>query len=175
MGGENGSGEARLPIEFIADGEVNPAPIAKELLRTQLFSGFTQDETRRMARYLQLYKTTAGVAILREGDPGDYMMMLLEGRVNVLKQDHQKRQKVIGSVLPGETFGEMSLVDGEPRFATCVTAEPSLYALLGRDTFARLINDDPRLGAKLLVELLETVSRRLRDISDTLVDFLRVK
>ncbi|HET9701378.1 MAG TPA: cyclic nucleotide-binding domain-containing protein [Burkholderiales bacterium] len=169
------SGETRLPIEFVADGGVNPSPIAELLLKTELFSGFSRDETLRMAHYLQLYRSASGVAILREGDPGDYMMLLLQGRVNVLKLDHQKRQKIIGTVLPGQTFGEMSLVDGEPRFATCVTAEPTLYALLARETFARLISDDPRLGSKLLVELLETVSHRLREISETLVDFLRVK
>jgi CRP-like cAMP-binding protein len=173
VSGESG-GESRLPIEFLADGGDNPSPIAELLLKTDLFSGFTRDETRHMACYLQLYRAAPGVAILREGDPGDYMMLLLEGRVNVLKLDHQKRQKVIGAVLPGQTFGEMSLVDGEPRLATCVTVEPTVYALLPRDIFARLINDDPRLGAKLLVELLETVSRRLREISETLVDFLRV-
>lgn len=175
MTGENGGAESRLPIEFLADGGVDPAPIVELLLRAPMFSGFTRDEARRMACYLQLYRSAPSVAILREGDPGDYMMLLLDGRVNVLKLDHQKRQKMIGTVLPGQTFGEMSLVDGEPRFATCVAAENSVYALLTREIFARMINDDPRLGAKLLVELLAMVSHRLREISETLVDFLRVK
>ena len=175
MSGEHAGPDSNLPLEFLCDGGRDPVQIGQHLLRTALFSGFTQDEVGRLARYLQLYRSAPGIAILREGDPGDYMMLLLEGKVDVLKNDRQNRQKNIGAVLPGQSFGEMSLVDGEPRFATCVAAEPTLYALLARETFARLINEDPRLGAKFLVQLLEMVSRRLRQISEELVDFLRVK
>jgi CRP/FNR family cyclic AMP-dependent transcriptional regulator len=173
MSGENeGCGPFR---EFLCDGSEDPAQIAGHLLRTEIFSGFSQDEVRRLARYVQLYRSPPGIAILREGEPGDYMLLLLEGKVEVLKHDHQNRQKIIGAVLPGQTFGEMSLVDGEPRIATCVSVGPALYALMPREAFARLIADDPRLGAKLLVQLLEMVSRRLRETSEALVDFLRVR
>ena len=171
MHDEAGAGAA---LEFLGDGADIGPQIAALVLKTTLFSGFSQEEAGRLARYLQLFRSAPGVVILREGDPGDYMMLLFEGKVDVLKGDHQKRQKLIGAVLPGETFGEMSLVDGEPRFATCVTVGTSLYALLSRDTFARLISDDARLGAKLLVQLLEMVSRRLRETSEALVDYLKV-
>jgi CRP-like cAMP-binding protein len=175
MNGESAGSGSGLPLEFVCSGDESPGQICELLLRTALFSGFTQDEVRRLARYLQLYRAAPGVAILREGDPGDYMMLLFEGKVDVLKNDHQNRQKLVGAVLPGQTFGEMSLVDGEPRFATCVTVGPTIYGLLTRETFARLINDEPRLGAKLLVQLLEMVSRRLRETSEALVDYLRVR
>lgn len=171
---KNDEGKAGAALEFIGDGADSGPEIAALLLKTSLFSGFSQDEASRLASYLQLFRSAAGVVILREGDPGDYMMLLFDGKVDVLKADHQKRQKLIGAVLPGQTFGEMSLVDGEPRFATCVTVGPSVYALLTRDTFARLISDDAHLGAKLLVQLLEMVSRRLRETSETLVDYLKV-
>jgi len=172
MKDEAGAGGAAL--EFLGDGRDSAPKIAALVLKTTLFSGFTQEEARRLADYLQLYRSAPGVAIVREGEPGDYMMLLFEGKVDVLKADVQKRQKLIGAVLPGQTFGEMSVVDGEPRFATCVTVEPSLYALLTRDTFAALVSDEPRLGAKLLVQMLEMVDRRLREASEKLVNYLKV-
>lgn len=174
MKNEAGAEGAGAALEFLGDGRNSAPEIAALVLKTPLFAGFSQDEADRLAAYLELFRASSGVVVLREGDPGDYMMLLFDGKVDVLKTDHQKRQKLIGAVLPGQTFGEMSLVDGEPRFATCVAVEPSLYALLTRDTFARLISDDPRLGAKFLVQVLEMVSRRLRETSEMLVDYLRV-
>jgi CRP/FNR family transcriptional regulator, cyclic AMP receptor protein len=162
------------PVQFLGDGASLSGKIADLLQKMPLFSGFSLEEIHRLAAFMELFRAEIGVAILREGDPGDYMMLLLEGQVNVLRNDHQNRQKLIGTILPGETFGEMSMVDGEPRFATCVTVAPALYAVLSRDTLARIINDEPRLGAKLLVELLEMLTQRLRQTSDMLVDYLKI-
>jgi CRP/FNR family transcriptional regulator, cyclic AMP receptor protein len=159
---------------FLGDGASMADRIAELLQKTPLFSGFSLEEIRRLAAFMGLFRAGRGVAIVREGDPGDYMMLLLEGHVNVLKNDHQNRQKLISEILPGQTFGEMSMVDGEPRFATCVTAAPVLYAVLSRETLARIVNDEPRLGAKLLVELLELLTQRLRQTSDMLVDYLKI-
>lgn len=148
--------------------------ITQMLQKSPLFVGFSLEEIRQLANFMKLYRAEPGVAILREGDPGDYMMLLLDGRVDVLKYDRQKRQKHLGSIAAGQTLGEMSMVDGEPRSASCVTLEPSVYAVLSRDTLARIVNEEPRLGAKLLVQLLEMLTQRLRDSGVTLVDYLKI-
>lgn len=168
------AGSGGAVVEFLGEGGSMADRIADMLQKSPLFSGFSLDEIRRLAGYMQLYRAERGVAILREGDPGDYMMLLLEGRVNVLKNDHQNRQKLIAEVAAGQTFGEMAMVDGEPRFATCITTEDVVYAVLSRDTLARIVNEEPRLGAKILVELLEMLTKRLRQTSDMLVDYLKI-
>jgi CRP-like cAMP-binding protein len=66
----------------------------------------------------------------------------------------------------------MSMIDGEPRFATCVATEPSLIAVLDRESLARIIVEQPLLGAKVLMELVLMLSHRLRATSQRLLGLL---
>jgi CRP-like cAMP-binding protein len=63
----------------------------------------------------------------------------------------------------GEFVGEMSLVDGQPRFASCIAVEPSDFAVLTKDDFEVLMQEHPILGNKLLLKLLELSTARLRE------------
>ncbi|HEY7241588.1 MAG TPA: cyclic nucleotide-binding protein, partial [Burkholderiales bacterium] len=64
------------------------------------------------------------------------------------------------------------MIDGEPRFATCVAVEPTLVAVLNRENLARIIVEQPLLGAKLLMELVLMLSQRLRATSGKLLDLI---
>jgi len=100
------------------------------------------------------------------------MMMLIEGRVEVRKQDRWNTPQLIALVEPGRILGEMSMIDGEARFATCVAVEPVLVAVLDRASLARIIVEQPMLGAKVLMELVLMLSQRLRATSDRLMQLL---
>ena len=80
--------------------------------------------------------------------------------------------KLIATVDAGKTLGEMSMIDGEPRFATCVAAEPCVIAVLSRENLARIILEQPILGAKILMELVLMLSQRLRQTSVKLVSLM---
>jgi CRP-like cAMP-binding protein len=66
----------------------------------------------------------------------------------------------------------MSMIDGEPRFATCIAVEPCLIAVLDRESLARIIVEQPLLGAKVLMELVLMLSHRLRATSQRLLGLL---
>jgi len=66
----------------------------------------------------------------------------------------------------------MSMIDGEPRFATCVAAEACVIAVLSRENLARIILEQPILGAKILMELVLMLSQRLRQTSVKLVSLM---
>jgi CRP-like cAMP-binding protein len=66
----------------------------------------------------------------------------------------------------------MSMIDGEPRFATCVAVDEVLVAVLDRESLARIIVEQPMLGAKILMELILMLSQRLRATSDRLMGLL---
>ena len=100
------------------------------------------------------------------------MLMLVGGRVDVNKRDRWNTPQFIAQVEPGRTLGEMSMIDGEPRFATCVAAEATLIAVLDRETLARIIVEEPLLGAKLLMELVLMLSQRLRATSEKLLGLM---
>jgi CRP-like cAMP-binding protein len=100
------------------------------------------------------------------------MLMIIEGRVEVMKRDRWNTQQVIAVVDAGKTLGEMSMIDGEPRFATCIADQPTMIAVLNRENLARIIVEQPMLGAKILMEFVLMLSQRLRATSTRLVAVL---
>lgn len=148
--------------------------IANVLDRIKLFEDFEFDEVRRLASRMPCYRAPAGSILIAEGDEGDYGLLVINGRVRVLKRDAAGEVKHIGEVGPGETLGEMSMVDGEPRGASCVAEDDVEFAVLDRDGLTRIIADDPRLGIKVLVELVQHLSRKLRIASGKLAELLAV-
>ncbi len=73
---------------------------------------------------MRCYRAPLGTEIIREGDDGDFMVLILEGSVEIVKKDIRGQAQIMGTAGPGKTLGEMSLIDGEPRFASCVALEP---------------------------------------------------
>jgi CRP-like cAMP-binding protein len=69
-------------------------------------------------------------------------------------------------------MGEMSMFDGEPRFASCVMLESARIAVLSRDALMMVLIDEPKLGNKILLKLVQLLSDRLRQTSAKLVTFL---
>ena len=137
-----------------------------------LFENFNLAEIRLLTRFMQVYRTGPGVEIIREGEAGDFMVLLIEGRIEVFKQDRWNAPRLIALIAPGQSFGEMSMIDGEPRFASCVAAESCLIAVLSRENLARIILERPVLGAKVLMELVLLLSQRLRQTSTKLVAYM---
>ena len=137
-----------------------------------LLENFSAPEVQLLAHFMDVYRVEPAAEIIREGDSGDFMMMVLEGRVEVQKRDRWNTPQLLASVDAGRTLGEMSMIDGEPRFATCLAAEPSLIAVLDRESLARIIVEQPLLGAKILMELVLMLSQRLRATSKRLLGLL---
>jgi CRP/FNR family cyclic AMP-dependent transcriptional regulator len=137
-----------------------------------LLENFSSSEVRLLAHFMDVYRAEAGVEVIAEGDGGDFMLMLIEGKVEVRKRDRWNTPQLIAEVDAGKILGEMSMIDGEARFATCVATEPVLVALLDRESLARIIVEQPMLGAKVLMELVLMLSQRLRATSQRLLDVL---
>ncbi len=137
-----------------------------------LLENFSAAEVRLLAHFMDVYRAEPGAEIIREGEGGDFMLMLLEGTIEVHKRDRWNTPQLLASVESGRTLGEMSMIDGEPRFATCVATEPSLIAVLDRESLARIIVEQPLLGAKILMELVLMLSHRLRATSQRLLGLL---
>ncbi len=137
-----------------------------------LLENFSLNEVRLLAHFMDVYRVEPGVEIIREGDGGDFMLMLLEGKVEVRKRDRWNTPQLLATVEAGRTLGEMSMIDGEARFATCAVVEPALVAVLDRESLARIIVEQPLLGAKILMELVLMLSQRLRATSERLLGLL---
>lgn len=131
----------------------------------RVFAGFEKAEIRALARYLHCYRVPAGVELIVEGEPGDFMLLLIDGSMEITKKDNSGLPVHIGEANPGKTLGEMSVIDGEPRFASCVTVTESIVAVLKREQLLRLAAERPPLGLKLLMQMAVLLNQRLRQIS----------
>jgi len=140
--------------------------------KCSLLENFTPGEVRMLADFMDVYRAPDGAEIIREGDGGDFMMIVIEGRIEVSKLDRWNTPQQIALIEPGRTLGEMSMIDGAERFATCVAVEPALVAVLHRESLARIIVEQPMLGAKILMELVLMLSQRLRATSARLMELL---
>ena len=98
--------------------------------------------------------------------------MCIRDRCEIVRNDAGGLPRRLGLAGPGKTLGEMSMIDGELRFASCVALVDTLIAVLDRDSLSRIIADDPRLGIKILLELVLLLSQRLRSASGKLVQHL---
>lgn len=159
-------------LDHLGDASKFSSQIHALIPRCSLLEHFSTAEVRLLAHFMDVYRAEPGVEIIHEGDGGDFMLMLIEGRVEVRKRDRWNTPQVIAVVDAGHTLGEMSMIDGEARFATCVAVEPALFAVLDREALARIIVEQPMLGAKILMEIVLMLSQRLRSTSQRLLEFL---
>jgi CRP/FNR family cyclic AMP-dependent transcriptional regulator len=134
-----------------------------------LFGDFNYQEIEALCAYMACYAAPRNAPLLTEGDAGGHLVLLLTGKVVVVKQNAEGVAKSFDEVGPGATLGEMSMIDGQPRFASCITTEPTDFAVLTRDNLNEIFINSPRLGNKLLLILLQMTTRRLRDASSRLL------
>lgn len=175
-GMENSTGKALFPgLQALG----NATPFVEHILEIiehiRLFEDFEQEEISRLARYMTCFKAPAGCEIIKEGEIGDFMLLILSGSLEIIKKDSNGLPSRIGTAGPGKTLGEMSVIDGEPRFASCVALTEVEFAVLDRDGLSRILADEPRMGVKLLMELLMLLNQRLRTVGSQLVQCMEQK
>ena len=160
------------PLKPLAGGAADNERICAMLRGSQFFGDFPEPEIALLAKYAQAYTAESGTFIFREGDRGGFMCLLIEGAAELFKQDRNYGSKLIAQLDAGKTVGEMALVDGEPRSATCICSQPSTWLLLTRENFVRIIRESPPLSVNILLKIVMLMSRRLRQTSGQLVDYL---
>lgn len=147
-------------------------PIHALVSRSPILEDRTLDEIRKLATYMDVWTTPGIVNVINEGEPGDFMILVISGSVEVVKKDRWGTTKRIAIVHHGETLGEMSMLDGEPRFASCHAIEQTTFAVLHREQFIRMIREEPVLGSRILLKLNQMLSQRLRQTGAKLVAYM---
>jgi CRP-like cAMP-binding protein len=132
--------------------------LTEQLSKVGLFAELTREELDELADCLRLRHYNAGRIIFGEGDPGAHLYLVAAGRVSVEVSAEDGRNLVFHTFGPGEVFGELALLDGEPRSADAVAQEPCDLLLLSRADFLRFLDVHPGVAIRLLAVL----SRYLR-------------
>jgi CRP/FNR family transcriptional regulator, cyclic AMP receptor protein len=139
---------------------------------SKFFEDFTPENINTLAQFMHIYKADPGQVIIKEGDTDDFMLFVLEGLINIVKTDANGDRRSMTYVGPGATLGEMSMIDGEPRFATCIAIDATIIAVFSRDSMVQIIMEEPSLGSKILIKLVTLLSQRLRETSSSLLHYL---
>jgi CRP-like cAMP-binding protein len=135
------------------------------LKHIKLFEDFSNDEIEALCRYMTCYAASTGSRVLTEGHEGDFLLLVLTGKVAVLKRNEFGVSYYLGVAEPGTMLGEISLINGTPYFASCDAIVPTDFAVLSRASLNLVLAQIPRLGNKLLFILLQLMATRLCDSS----------
>ena len=159
-------------LEHLGEGTALAQQIFDMIGYSKFFADFTREDVQKLTGFMQIYRAESGQMIIREGDIDDYMLLIIQGRVEIVKTDSHGQLQPMTTVGLGATLGEMSMIDGEPRFATCMALEPTTFAVLSRDSMVQIILEEPGLGGKVLVKLVTLLSQRLRHTSSNLLHYM---
>lgn len=146
--------------------------ICDALMLSPMVSDFAWKELETLSAYMAGYGVAAGTVIFQEGDPGDAMALLMSGEIAVDKEDGHGVQQRVALIPHGRTFGEMAVIDGERRSASCTATTECIIAVFPKAQFERLVTSHPGLAIKFLTRLNKLMSQRLRLVSGMLVDYL---
>ncbi len=75
--------------------------------RSKFYADFTREDVDRLTAFMHVYRASAGQTIIHEGDVDDYMILIIEGRVEIVKTDSQGNHRPMTAVGPGATLGEL--------------------------------------------------------------------
>jgi CRP/FNR family transcriptional regulator, cyclic AMP receptor protein len=130
-----------------------------------------QDEARTIVAYMQPRRIAEGTTFIKEGDTDhtDFMLLVLDGEVTIETIVVSRTAPITVTVLgPGSLIGEMGLLDGAPRSASCTAMSNLRCAMLTRDALNELLDDEPRTAAKLMMAISLRIAQRMRENQDKL-------
>ena len=142
-----------------------PAPPSAETCRVvgmlPFFSEFTDDEVTQIAGTMREWTVPRGRTVFSQGAPGDSCYVLVRGAIEVAMQVGARRHR-LAVVGPGRVFGEVALLDGVPRSATCTARENAILLELDATTFTRLMDERSAVGMKLLMAINRSLITAIR-------------
>ena len=126
-----------------------------------LFSGLSDEELIALKSITQTAFYPAGHVVFKEKDAGDGLYVIGDGRIDISATVAEGETKILSRLGPGEFFGEMAVVDNEPRSATATVEKEATLYFIPRDPMLRMLERLPRLS----VGLVRSISLRMRDFN----------
>lgn len=158
--------------------DLAPEELAARMLVTPTaLDDLTLADAMKVVGYMRPKVIRAGTVFIQEGEAkrNDYMMLVLEGDIAVENELPGHNETMVVNVIgPGHVIGEMGLLDGAPRSATCTATTDVVVAVLSRTALMRLLKDEPRVAARLLLALSTRMAQRLRETTRKLRTFAQM-
>lgn len=147
--------------------EYSAQAVAEMLDATSWAKDFSWRQMLLMGHYFKPYSIQAGSLLFDEGSPGGSMGIVIGGSLEIHKQN-----RLMATLKPGRTYGEMSLIDGQPRSAKALARENSELLVIDKAMFEKLSEDHPGLALRIVLKIAYFLSQNLRKTSGDLSDLL---
>ena len=131
---------------------------------SDIFQGLSDGELSQLAQICKMISYKAGETICCEGECGNEIYVLAEGRASVRAKRTGKKRSKIGTIVQGEIFGEMSIIEDLPRVADLVTDVDSKLVVIDKFELENLMNRNCHLGKVVMQNMAKGLSRKLRRI-----------
>jgi protein phosphatase len=133
-----------------------------ELLRSiPLFARFDRQHLERLGMLTEEVDVPAGKMLIRQGDAGDDLMIIVSGQVGV-----ERNGARINQMGPGDFFGEIALIERGPRTATCTAESPTRLLVVNHRDFHSLMEEFPEIATQVLM----TLAQRIRTLEPTTIN-----
>src|SRR3990172_6705071 len=136
--------------------------LAPILRKVPLFADLGEPEINRIAEVARERSYPKNSVILFEDDPGDALYVVVQGSVKVVLIGEDGREVILSVLGQGDFFGDMALIDDEPRSAHVIAMEDALMLVLRREDFFQRLREAPSIA----LGLLRTLTRRLREADE---------
>ena len=135
------------------------------ILRIPFFAALPKAEAARLSCSSPERRYAADQPIFSRGDPGEEMLVIRSGNVRIFLPSEDGREQIaIAMLREGDFFGELAILDGQPRTASAVAVTDTVLLPITRDDFCRLLAREPRAA----LHVIAVLSQRLRDLDERL-------
>jgi len=147
---------------------VTSSKLIDQLGKAEIFSGLTPDALVLLADISREEEHPVGAVVFRQGDPGDRLYLIREGRVRISRDVPGIGEEALAILEAGDVFGEMALLDEAPRSADARAHERCELLSIPKDRFEDLLFMHKDLAYEVLWNVIRTLIRRLRATNDKL-------
>lgn len=134
-----------------------------------IVAGLQDDDRLLLGSYGGFHDYAPGQEVIKQGDPQDSLYLVLTGLLHAHRKA-DRREFLLGRIGRGESFGEMNIFDPSMASATVVAREPSHLWRISREKFSEFLKASPVAGGNLVVGIATQLSRRLRQVNQSLAE-----
>jgi serine phosphatase RsbU (regulator of sigma subunit) len=146
-------------------------PVGASTIFRNVFRGLDEAGLEELRRVAELHTYPEQTTLIKQGDKGNTLYVIIEGRVAVTQRLEDGQERLLGIRGPREFFGELALLDETPRMASCVTLTPTKVLEVTEETFDKVLESSPAVAYAIMRHVVEM----LRDNDRTSIKGLMAK
>lgn len=142
------------------------------MVKIPMFAGLNDDELEIVKNHIELFEVEQGATLFEEGDQGDSVCFVVNGRLDVTKRTITGEDFVLNTLARGQSVGELSIIDKRPRSATVRAKTEATLFTLKRSDFEVIMQEYSEISIKILKGLSLLLSKKLRQTSSRLISYM---